>query len=91
MIYYTLELTEVENLALGHVAFDPLDWISNVTHERCRVAIDEIAKMAFDRYLAEGISIPPSKDAIVEDAYARGWFVKAKDKITEMSPNASRS
>mgnify|MGYP000070023429 FL=1 len=62
---YTIELTEAENKALGVVAFDQLDWITNAVKERCRIAIDEIVNAEVQRKLAAGESITGSKDDIV--------------------------
>lgn len=62
---YTIELTEAENKALGVVAFDQLDWITNAVKERCRIAIDEIVNTEVQRKLALGESIVGSKDDIV--------------------------
>jgi len=62
---YTIELTEAENKALGIVAFDQLDWITNAVKERCRIAIDEIVNAEVQRKLAAGESIVGSKDDIV--------------------------
>ena len=62
---YTIELTEAENKALGVVAFDQLDWITNAVEERCRIAIDEIVNAEVQRKLAAGESIIGSKDDIV--------------------------
>jgi len=62
---YTIELTEAENKALGVVAFDQLDWITNAVKERCRIAIDEIVNAEVQRKLAAGESIVGSKDDIV--------------------------
>ena len=62
---YTIELTEAENKALGVVAFDQLDWITNAVKERCRIAIDEIVNAEVQRKLAVGESIAGSKDDIV--------------------------
>ncbi len=59
---YTIELTEAENKALGVVAFDQLDWITNAVKERCRIAIDEIVNAEVQRKLAAGEFITGSKD-----------------------------
>lgn len=76
---YEIDLTDTQDLALQYVALSPLDWITNVVYERCRIATDEIVQIAVERYLSEGIQIPGSKDDIVLDAFARGWVVKAAD------------
>jgi hypothetical protein len=71
---YTIILSTAENLALGYAAVSQQDWIDNVVHERCRVAIDEIVKICVEQCLAEGIQIPGSKEVMVELAFTRGWI-----------------
>lgn len=62
---YTVTLTDAEDKALAVVAFNQNDWIQNVIHERCRIAIDEIVASEVQRLLAEGKPITGSKDDIV--------------------------
>ena len=77
MAKYTVELTTAENLALSHVAASPADWIDNVVHERARVAINDIVNLAVKNYLDAGISIPATREEIVQDAFDRGWVTAA--------------
>ena len=77
MAKYTVELTDAEDLALSHVAASQQDWIDNAIHERCRIAINDIVKLAVERYLDEGITIPATRDEIVQDAFDRGWVTTA--------------
>lgn len=65
---YEIELTEAENKALGVVAFDQLEWITNAVKERCRIAIDEIVNAEVQRKLATGEPITGTKDDIVMNA-----------------------
>ena len=51
---YTITLTETEDKALAYAALSQQDWIDNVVHNRCRIAIDEIVKVAVDNFLAAG-------------------------------------
>jgi hypothetical protein len=62
---YTITLNDAEDKALGFVAFSQQDWIDNVVHERCRIAIDEIVNAEVQRLLAAGEPITGSKDDIV--------------------------
>lgn len=62
---YTIILTEAEDKALSTVALDQNDWIQNVVHDRCRIAIEEIVASEVQRKLAAGESITGSKDDIV--------------------------
>lgn len=62
---YTITLSDAQDKALSVVAFDQQDWIENVVHERCRIAIDEIVNAEVQRKLAAGEPITGSKDDIV--------------------------
>ncbi len=62
---YTVTLTDAEDKALAHIAFNQQDWIDNAVHNRCKIAIDEIVNAEVQRKLAAGESITGSKDDIV--------------------------
>lgn len=77
MANYTVSLTTAEDLALSHVAADQQTWIDNAVKERARVAINDIVNLAVQRYLNENISIPATREEIVQDAFDRGWVTAA--------------
>jgi hypothetical protein len=77
MTTYTINFTETEDLAMQYIALSVDDWIQNAAHERARVAIDEIVKIAVDKFLDAGQSIPGSREEIVAAAYANGWVTTA--------------
>ena len=62
---YTITLTEVQDKALKHVAYDPQDWIENFVYERCRLAIEEISLKEFEKSTKNGSSISGTKEEIV--------------------------
>lgn len=62
---YKVTLSDAENKALGVFAFDQNEWIQNLVHERCRIAIDEIASMEIQKKLEAGETITGSKEDIV--------------------------
>jgi len=64
-IQYTITLSDAENKALGYIAVSQQDWIDNVVHERCRIAIEEILAQEVQRKLAIGESISGSKEDII--------------------------
>ena len=64
-ITYEVVLSDAENKALGSVALSQQEWIDNVVHERCRIAIDEIVNKEVQRKLAAGETISGSKEDIV--------------------------
>lgn len=65
MTTYTITLSDAENKALGVVALSQQDWIDNLVHERCRIAIEEIVAAEIQRKLTAGETITGSKDDIV--------------------------
>jgi len=75
---YTVTLTETEKLAMEYIAYEPQDWVENAMKERARIAIDEIVKIAADKFFEINESIPGSKDEIVSQAYSRGWINTVK-------------
>jgi hypothetical protein len=77
MAKYTVTLTSTEDLALSHVAASQQDWIDNAVHNRARIAIDEIVTLAVTKYLDANISIPATREEIVQDAFDRGWVTAA--------------
>lgn len=65
MTSYTITLTAAEEKALSHVTHSIQDWIDNVVHERCRLAIEEIVTAEVQRRLSAGETISGTKDDIV--------------------------
>ena len=47
---YTVTLTDTEKLAMEYIAYEPQDWVENAMKERARIAIDEIVKIAVDKF-----------------------------------------
>ena len=64
----TVTLSDAEFKALEVVAISAQDWIDNVVHNRCRIAIEEIFAKEVERITAEGGSISGSKEDIVNAA-----------------------
>ena len=64
-VQYTITLSDAENKALGVIAVSQQDWIDNVVHERCRIAVEEIIAAEVQRKLAAGEAITGTKDDIV--------------------------
>jgi len=82
---YTIELTETEKLALEYVAYDPQEWIQHAAAERARIAIENIVKIAIDKFLEAGQTIPGSREEIVAAAYNNGWIQTAKYRTDNAS------
>jgi hypothetical protein len=80
---YTVSLTNTEDQALSFVALSQQDWIDNVVKNRARIAVDEIVKIAVEKYIEVGESMPGSKDEIVAAAFERGWIKTAAVRNAE--------
>jgi len=77
---YSIELTETEKKAMEYIAYNPQEWVENAMKERSRIAINEIVKIAVDKFLEAGQSTPATKEEIVDTAYANGWIKTAKEQ-----------
>ena len=80
MTTYTVTLTDAENSALAYEALGQQEWINNVVHDRCRIAIDAIVAITVQKCLDTNTQIPGSKDAMVELAFAQGWVKTAAER-----------
>lgn len=89
MTQYNITISGAEDKALSYAAFSQQDWIENAVHERCRIAIDEIAKICIEQCLANNIQIPGSKDEMVELAFAQGWVKTAAQRQAEAEAEAA--
>jgi hypothetical protein len=79
---YTVELTDAENKALGYAAFSQQDWIENLVHERCRIAIEEIVQITAKHCLDNGIQIPATREDIVAFAFENALVSLAADRVS---------
>jgi hypothetical protein len=80
---YTINLTATEDAALSYISMSQDNWIQNVVHERCRIAIDEIVDITVQKCLANNVQLPGTKDAIVALAFERGWVKTAPQRQAE--------
>lgn len=81
---YTITLTESEKIAMEFIALDANDWIQNAVHERARVAIEEIIKIAIEKLLENNQSIPSSKDEIVLLAFKNKYVKSGAERMAEL-------
>ena len=78
---YSVELTELEELAFQYAVVDTQEWVENAVKHRCQIALDEIIAAVATKYLSEGIQMPTTQLEVVQDAYQRGWIQTAADKL----------
>ena len=84
MANYTITLSNAEDKALGYVSVSQLDWINNVVHERCRVAIEEIVAAEVQRKLAANETISGTKDDIVMAAPIKSAAENQAEFLTQL-------
>ncbi len=82
---YTITLTETEKKAMEYIAYDPQQWVENAMKERARLAVEEIVKIAVEKFLELGQTIPGSREEIVATAYNNGWIQTAKYRQDNLS------
>ena len=70
MNIFTVTITDAELKALAYVALEPQDWIDNVVHERCRIAMEEIFTQEVSRMVADPTVafISADREQVVLDA-----------------------
>jgi len=87
---YTVTLTDAEDKALRHIAVDAQDWIDNVVHERCRIAMDEIVQAEVKRRLDAGETIGGSREDIVLAAPIKTLAEVAAEQQAAMAAQAKQ-
>ncbi len=62
---YTVTLSDAEDKALQSVAVSAQEWIDNVVHERCRIAMQNIVAQEVEKSLDSGKAIEGTREEIV--------------------------
>jgi hypothetical protein len=82
---YSVELTELEDLAFQYAAINTDEWVENAVKHRCQIALEEIITTVAPRYLLENIQMPTTQIEVVQDAYSRGWIQTASDRSNNVT------
>jgi hypothetical protein len=88
-VQYTITLSDAEDKALGYIAASQQDWIDNVIHDRCRIAIEEIVNAEVQRKLAAGETISGTKEDIVMAAPIKSAAERNAESAAAMLANTS--
>lgn len=83
----TITLTDAQYKGLQFAANSPQEWAENALENRCRQANDEIVKIYTNRALDEGVQIPTTREAIITDAFTRGWVQTAAEVDAANAPS----
>ena len=85
MATYTIEITDAEDKALAWVAYSVQDWITSVTKERARTAIDQLYDAEVQRMTADPdvTSIPADKNTVVMNADIKSSKERTDDADNE--------
>ena len=84
MAQYVVTLTDIEDMALTYETHDPQDWIDNASHNRCRIAIEDIAKIAIEKCFEQNIPVPATKELTVRLAFDQGWVKTVSERINDL-------
>ena len=83
---YTITLTDTETKAMEYIARDVQEWITNVTTNRARIAVEEIIKLNTEHCNANSIQLAVGIDAQVQQAYDLGVVVELANVSIADSP-----
>ena len=83
---YTITLTDTETKAMECIAKDVQEWITNVTTNRARIAVEEIIKLNTEHCNANSIQLAVGIDAQVQQAYDLGVVVELANVSIADSP-----
>lgn len=78
-----IELTNTQYKGLEYSAVSPQNWADNAVKNRARVANDEIVDITVKYCLDNGIQVPPTREDIVEYAFANGVVKTAAERQAE--------
>ena len=78
MVKITVEVSNVAMIALEFTGEDPQKWLQKAMKDRAQFSMEHIARIY--RRLAKkkkwDVEIPTTLEAIVQDAFERGWVVE---------------
>jgi hypothetical protein len=89
MSNYTVTLSAAEDKALSYAALSQDEWVQNMVHNRCQMAIEEIVGITVQKCLETNTAIPGSKDAMVDLAFEQGWVKTAAQRQAEAEAEAA--
>ena len=75
MATISVEVSNVEIIALEFTGEDPQKWLQKAIKERAQFSMEYIAGIYRSIAKELGVEIPKSLEAIVEDAFKRRWLV----------------
>lgn len=73
----TISISNTQYQALEYVATSVHEWADNAVKARALSAINDIVQLYTTRALDEGVSIPATRELIIQDAYDREWIQTA--------------
>jgi len=79
----TVEITNTQYKGLEYAAVSPQEWADNAVKNRARIANDEIVDITVKHCLDNGIQVPPTREDIVDYAFANGVVKTAAERQAE--------
>ncbi|WMM95750.1 hypothetical protein CRP403_gp36 [Roseobacter phage CRP-403] len=80
---FTNQIQDWEYQALCTDALSPDQLITSYVEYRVDIAVKQIVELYTERALNEGVNIPSTRQAIVQDALNRGW-VQTVEQIQQL-------
>ena len=75
MVKISVEVSNVEIVALEFTGDDPQKWLQKAIKDRAQFSMEYIAGIYRSIAKELGVEIPKSLEAIVEDAFKRRWLI----------------
>ena len=85
----TIALTDTQMKGLEYAALSPQEWAENAVTERARIANDEIVNLFVQYCLDNNITMPTSRDEMVEAAFDMGVVKTAAVRQAEAEAQAA--
>lgn len=74
MATISVDISDVQMMALDFTGEDPQKWLQKAIQDRAQIAMEYIARLYRRRARKEGLETPIGIEAIVKDAFERDWL-----------------
>ena len=76
MVKVSVEVSDVQMMALELTGDDPQEWLQKAIKERAQFSMKYIARIYRRHAKKWKVEIPTSLEGIVKDAFERGWVIE---------------
>ena len=75
MVTISVEVSDVQMMALEFTGDDPQKWLQKAIKDRAQFSMEYIAGIYRRIAKEDGVEIPTSLEGIVKDAFKRRWLI----------------